>query len=146
MDLQHFDIESSVGFMLAKAHQRLFAHFREELAPFGITPPQFALLAFLWKNDSLPQVELSEKTQIDRTTTGGLIDRLQKAGLVERRPNPHDRRSFLVHLTTQGRALEKDLIAVALRARKRFTSRLSDEEYNQLNVLLEKLRDQGGMP
>ena len=146
MDLQTFDIETSVGFLLAKAHQRLFAHFREELTPYGLTPPQFALLAFLWENDALSQVELSEKTQIDRSTIGGLIDRLQKAGLVERHPNPNDRRSFLVQLTPRGRALEKDLTTLALRVRKRFTSRLSEREYDQLSELLEKLRDQGGTP
>lgn len=141
MDLHTFGIETSVGFLLAKAHQRLFAHFREALTPYGITPQQFALLAFLWKNDALTQVELSEKTQIDRSTTGGLIDRLQKAGLVERHPNPNDRRSFLVQLTPRGRALEKDLTSLALQVRKRFTSRLSDKEYDLLSELLEKLRD-----
>jgi MarR family transcriptional regulator, lower aerobic nicotinate degradation pathway regulator len=135
-----FDIEESAGFLIAKAHQRLFACFRDELAPFGITPPQFALLAFLWKQDGLSQVELSDKTAVDRTTISGLVDRLQKSGLVVRRPHPEDRRACLVHLTAPGKALEERLTPVALRVRGRIGADLGPGEYDQLCQLLNKLR------
>ncbi len=135
-----FDVEKSVGFLLAKAHQRLYAFFRQELAGYGITPPQFALLAFLWKQDGLSQVELSEKTEVDRTTIGGLVDRLEKAGLVERYPSPVDRRAHLVYLTAKGRSLEEELGRIALRVRCRYTAALAPAEYDNLCELLEKLR------
>lgn len=135
-----FDIEASVGFLLAKAHQKLFAFFRDELKDYGITPPQFALLAFLWKKDGLSQVELSEKTTIDRTTLGGLVDRLEKAALVERRPNPADRRAYLIHLTDEGKRLRPELEGIALRVRERTTAGFAPGEYETLCRLLEKLR------
>ncbi len=135
-----FDVAKSVGFLLAKAHQRLYACFRQELSPFGITPPQFALLAFLWKEDGLSQTELSERTETDRTTLGGLVDRLEKGGLIERRPHPSDRRSFLVYLTAAGRNLEEDLSRIALQVRQRATAGLAPGEYATLCELLEKLR------
>ncbi|BCR04305.1 MarR family transcriptional regulator [Desulfuromonas versatilis] len=135
-----FDIENSVGFLLAKAHQRLYAHFRKELEPFGITPPQFALLAFLWKRDRISQTELSARTEVDRTTLGGLVDRLAKMGLVRREANPEDRRSYLVCLTSAGKALEADLTGIALGVRKRIVANLGAGEYETLCTLLEKLR------
>ena len=135
-----FDIENSVGFLIAKAHQRLYAHFREELEPYAITPPQFALLAFLWKQDGLSQRELSEKSGIDRTTVGGLVDRLAKAGLVRRGVNPEDRRACLVQLSAAGRALREELTPVNLRVRQRFTADLDPGEYELLCALLKKLR------
>lgn len=138
--MEEFNIEKSVGFLLAKAHQRLYAHFRRELANYAITPPQFALLAFLWRKDGLSQTELSEMTEVDRTTIGGLIDRLEKAGLVQRRPNPADRRAYSVHLTEQGKALEKELTPIALRVRERTAAGLAPGEYAKLCELLEKLR------
>lgn len=138
--MNDFDIEKSVGFLLAKAHQRLFAAFRKELAPFGLTPPQFALLGFLWKKDGLSQVEISEKSEVDRTTIGGLVDRLEKCGLVERRRHPEDRRVYLVHLTEAGRALESELSPVALRAREKFTAGLEPGDYEKLCEMLKKLR------
>jgi len=135
-----FDVEKSAGFLLAKAHQRLYGVFRKELAPFGITPPQFALLAFLWKEDGLSQTQVSEMTEVDRTTIGGLIDRLEIAGLVKRRPHPADRRTHLIHLTDRGRDLEEELSRIALRVRGRFTANLAPGEYDKLCELLEKLR------
>jgi DNA-binding MarR family transcriptional regulator len=135
-----FDIEKSAGFLLAKAHQRLYAYFRRELSDYAITPPQFALLAFLWRRDGLSQTELSERTEVDRTTISGLVDRLEKTGLVERRPNPSDRRACLVNLTQAGKALEKELTPIAVHARERVTGGLAPGEYEKLCELLEKLR------
>src|SRR4051794_38323650 len=107
-----YDIEKSIGFLLAKAHQRGFALFKGHLDPYGLTPQQFGLLAFLWKKDGLSQAELSEKTMIDRTTIGGLIDRLEKDGWVERRPNPTDRRANLISLSAKGKGHEKELTGI----------------------------------
>lgn len=138
--MNSFDIEKSVGFLLAKAYQRLFAHFRTLLEPYGITPQQFALLAFLWKQDGLSQTELAERTEVDRTTLGGLVDRLEKLKLVRRERHPQDRRAFLIFLTAEGRQLETELPSLALEVRERFTAKLAPAEYDQLCKLLEKLR------
>jgi len=135
-----FDIETSVGFLLAKAYQRLYAQFRDLLAPHGVTPQQFALLAFLWKQDGLSQTELTEKTEVDRTTLSGLIDRLEKQGLVKRQPHPGDRRAYLVTLTADGRQLEADLPSLALNLRRKVSAGLAPGEYEQLCKLLNKLR------
>lgn len=135
-----FEIEKSVGFLMAKAYQRVFAHFRQLLAPFKITPPQFALLAFLWQEDGLSQTELAAKSEIDRTTIGGLIDRLEKLALVRRECHPKDRRAYQIFLTDYGRSLEVQLQSLALKVREHFTGHLSSGEYEQLCVLLQKLR------
>ncbi|AMV72950.1 MarR family transcriptional regulator [Desulfuromonas carbonis] len=134
------NIESSLGFLLAKAHQRIYAQFRDLLAPHGITPAQFALLAFLWQEDGRTQTALSEKTEIDRTTLSGLLDRLQKLGLVHRRPDPADRRAWRVCLTAKGRALEKVLTPVALGVRRQVVAALAPGEYEELCRLLAKIR------
>lgn len=139
--MSHFDIEESAGFLVAKAYQRLFSCFRTGLEPFGVTPQQFALMAFLWRQDGLSQAELSEQAEIDRTTLSGLVDRLQKLALVERCRHPADRRIWLVRLTPAGRALEAKLVPVALQVRERFTANLDDNEYRDLCDLLKKLRE-----
>ena len=139
--MSQFNIEESAGFLVAKAYQRLFSCFRTGLEPFGVTPQQFALLAFLWRQDGLSQAELSDKTEVDRTTLSGLIDRLQKLGMVERCRHPGDRRGWLVRLTPAGRALEAKLVPVALQVRERLTANLDDREYRTLCQLLNKLRE-----
>ncbi|HLO25708.1 MAG TPA: MarR family transcriptional regulator [Geobacteraceae bacterium] len=139
-----FDIEQSVGFALSKANQRVSAVFKEEFKDYCITPRQFILLAILWKTDGLSQIALSKKTDIDRTTIGGIIDRLEKAEFLERRPSPEDRRAHLVWLTDKGRCLEDDLCRAANRVRGRIAERILPGEYKQVKRLLDKLR-QGEM-
>lgn len=134
------NVEKSIGFLLAKAYQRAFAVFREELEEFDLTPPQYAILAFLWQQDGLTQVELSEKSQVDRTTLGGLIDRLEKSGLVERHTHPHDRRAYQIKLTPQGRSLEIQLKECSKKALAKLTSGLSNKDIAELGRILEILR------
>lgn len=135
-----YDIEKSIGFLLAKAYQRTFALFRAELEPYDLTPPQFGVLAFLWQQDGLTQVELSEKSQIDRTTMGGLIDRLEKCAMVERHPHPHDRRAHQIRLTPRGKRLEAPLIECSHKALARLTGGLKSGDVADLARILEILR------
>ncbi|HEY3307651.1 MAG TPA: MarR family transcriptional regulator [Desulfuromonadaceae bacterium] len=135
-----FNIEKSIGFLLAKAYQRGWALFKEELDNFDMTPPQFGLMAFLWQQDRLTQVELSEKSQVDRSTVGGLIDRLEKIGLVERHPHPNDRRAYQIRLTQKGKELEPVLTGLAQKTATNFTSGLSDKDLGELTRMLETLR------
>jgi DNA-binding MarR family transcriptional regulator len=135
-----YDIEKSIGFLLAKAHQRGWALFSEEINRYELTPPQFSVLAFLWQQDGLTQTELSEKTQIDRTTLGGLIDRLEKMEMVQRRAHPHDRRAHLVCLTEKGHKQSGELSALATRVLDRFVDGLSHQDQQELARMLEILR------
>ncbi len=138
-----YDIENSVGFLLAKAYQRAWALFKEELDPYDMTPPQFGLMGFLWRQDGMTQVELSEKSQVDRTTVGGLIDRLEKIGMVERQPHPQDRRAHMIRVTTKGKEMESLLTEVAQRSTARFTVGLDQKDVNELLRILEILRGEG---
>jgi DNA-binding MarR family transcriptional regulator len=135
-----FDIEDSLGFLLAKSYQRGFALFKQPLEKYNLTPKQFSLLAFLWKQDGLSQVELSEKCQIDRTTVGGLLDRLETQGYVKRLPHPEDRRAYLISLTDTGKALREELLAIAWTVSNAFTAKLSADEIETLKRILSKLR------
>ncbi len=137
-----FDIEQSVSFKLAKAHQRLFQQIDAELKPYGITAKQWALLAFLWKEDGLSQAELADRMESDRATIGGMVDRLEKAGMLGREPCPGDRRAHLLYLSPRGCELEGELSGVVIRVRERLFRGFSAEEYGELCRLLDKLRSE----
>jgi DNA-binding MarR family transcriptional regulator len=133
-------IEKSVGFLLAKAYQRACVIFKEEFEGYNLTPQQFGLLRFLWEEDGITQAELSSKSQIDRTTTGGLIDRLEKEGLLARCCHPEDRRAYRICLTEKGRALQLKLTPLATTVERKFTSNLDRQEVETLKSLLGKIR------
>jgi DNA-binding MarR family transcriptional regulator len=139
-DSAMIEIEKSVGFLLAKAYQRACALFKEEFDSHDLTPQQFGILAFLWIEDGLSQAELSSRSQIDRTTMGGIVDRLEKDGMVKRFGHPDDRRAYQVFLTPRGKSLEEELSIVANRVLNRVNSPLTTEEQVTLVRLLEKIR------
>ena len=135
-----YNIEDNVGFLLAKAYRKGYAIFRDRLQGYGITPPQFSLLAFLWKQDGLSQAEISEKSHIDRATMVGLIDRLEKEGLVRRLKDISDRRTWRIRLTEKGRSLEGELCSIADEVTGIFTINLSEREIRNLKNILLKIR------
>lgn len=104
-------IESCISFVIGKAAQEISRRAREKLAPHGVTPVQYAVLCVLWERDGQSGAELSTRLVIDSATITGLIDRLESAGLVERRPHAEDRRVKGAFLTSRGRALRAPLDA-----------------------------------
>ena len=133
-------IANSVGFLLAKAYQRACAIYKEQFDKYELTPQQFGLLRFLWEEDGITQVELSNRSQIDRTTIGGLIDRLEQSGLLQRLPHPDDRRAYRISLTARGKSLEAELTPLAEELHRKILAPLSPEEIETLTAILQKLR------
>src|SRR5258708_19057128 len=76
------------------------------LAPMGLTVRLCGILSLLG-NGPLSQQELGEQLGIDRTTVVELIDELERQGVVVRRRNAADRRSYALVLTPKGRAVQK---------------------------------------
>ncbi len=102
-------IEDCVSFLLGKALQHVMQDAKQRLAPFGVTPGQYAVLKVLWDQDGQSGAAIGERLQLDSATMTGLLDRLTAAGLIARWPHPADRRINLVMLTEQGRALNAPL-------------------------------------
>ena len=79
---------------------------RKTVNQVELTPPQYQTLRLLWDQDSQPFKDLAAGNGCTRPTMTGIVDTLEKNGLVTRQPNPDDRRSLLVTLSEKGAALE----------------------------------------
>lgn len=85
---------------------RLLRTFADQQArQFGMTRAQWAVLVRLEHNEGLKQSELAEMLDLQPITLTRLVDRLCASGLIERRPDPDDRRAKRLHLTAQARPL-----------------------------------------
>ena len=111
---------------------------RETVREANLTPPQYQTLRLLWVQDGRPFKELAASNGCTPPTMTGIVDTLEKKGLVTRQPNPADRRSLLVTLTEKGRALEGTTPNLE-RIYASCCVGLSAEEFRQLGSLLEKL-------
>ena len=125
--------------MVAKAHQVFSSHFKELLEDYNLTPSQFGTLAFLWHNDGASQVQLGNKMRKDRTTISGIIDRLEKEQLVQRKEDPTDRRAHLIYLTPKALTIRERLEDLATQANMDVTSMLSEKERTTLREILKKI-------
>ena len=100
-----------VWFRFMRLHQRMLTQMTGRIRTLGLSIPQFDLLSTLTEQEGISQSELAEKLYVTKGNVSGLVDRLVQAGLVERRAIAGDRRSYAMHLTSEGRRLAEAGIA-----------------------------------
>lgn len=112
----------------------------QELSYYGVTVPQFYALLSLEKHGrAYPMKELAQATEQALPTMTGIIDRLVRMGLVERRRKESDRRVVLVRLTRRGEQLLKEVKARRRQSFYKALAKFDDEKLDQLLSLLEAL-------
>lgn len=126
---------------LFKTNHSMVKGLEEQLRPFGLTLGRLCLLVILKRfgKPMLPS-ELSDDLAVTRANVSGLLNALEKAGLVKRSFHHENRRHILVQMTEAGDRLLQKVWPVYVRTISgRVRSRLNDEEQEQLNHLLRKL-------
>ncbi len=113
-------------------------HAEMEAAGYDLTPVQYAALATLELNPGIDQVTLAGLIAYDRTTIGGVVDRLEAKGLVARHTSAKDRRARVLALTAQGEATLKGIAPAVDAAQKLMVRGLSETEASELMRLLAK--------
>lgn len=91
------------GFLIAKAHQRLWVQFQHVFQQYGVEGPAVGILTLLLEMGSMTQQQLGRLLRIDRTTMVKLLDAMEKQGFAHRKVHPEDRRVYLVEITDKGR-------------------------------------------
>ncbi|MEV0900327.1 MarR family transcriptional regulator [Actinoplanes sp. NPDC049802] len=111
-------------------------------ARFGIGRPEFDVLATLRRSGEPYQLSPGALAASMMLSTGGTtarLDRLEKAGLVTRSPDPNDRRAVLVRLTGRGHALADEAVTAGLVEQQKLLAHLTPEQTAQLSALLREL-------
>lgn len=123
-----FEKSASAGY-LANLMARLFAHrLSEAIRPLGLAPAQFMTLLELWAEDGLTQADLVARLAVEQATMAGTIARMERDGLLLRRPHPSDRRAQTLHLTAHAQALRGPASAAAAGVNRRALAALSAAE------------------
>ncbi|MEU9300233.1 MarR family transcriptional regulator [Streptomyces sp. NPDC048269] len=111
-------------------------------ARFGISRGEFDVVATLRRSGAPYTLSPRQLSATLMLTTGGMtgrLDKLEKAGLICRKPDPHDRRGLQVTITDQGLALIDEAVTAGLEVQRAALTGLSDEEVKVLTGLLRKL-------
>ncbi len=111
------------------------------LAPYELTNAQFRILMLLYhkRDKNIRQIDIENVFAMTNPTVTGILNNLEKKGLVERLDNPEDKRSKLISLTKQAIAFIPVLHALGDTIEEQITSGLTDAEKETLSVLLQKI-------
>jgi DNA-binding MarR family transcriptional regulator len=113
----------------------------EALAPAGIDPREFLLMRFVATSEGQSQQALAERLAIPASRMVALVDHLEEAGFLERRPDPEDRRIRGLHLTRKGRGALERASKIAIDYETQLCAGINRKEREMLIDLLQKLQE-----
>ena len=131
--------DTSLPMILYRTLDAVMPVFRAIFARFGLTEQQWRVLRVLWERDGRPLLALAEATLIQAPSLVGVVDRLQRDGLVRRRRSRHDRRVVRICLTGRGRNLESQVIPLVDAAYSHLERAVTGGEWATLLATLEKI-------
>lgn len=136
-----FSLEEMPGFRIRRLQLIAVAIVLEETQEFGITPVQFSTLTAIQREPGLDQRNLARRVELDTSTLGCVIDRLEARGLVVRNNSPCDRRVRLLQITAAGAKLLREIDPHMHKAQLRMLAPLTAEQrrdfMNTLQILIE---------
>ena len=128
------------GFLLTDAAHLLRKLIDRRLQPLGLSRAQWSILAILSNHEGLSQSQISDELEIEKSTTGRLIDQVERSGWIERRPIPGDRRLWGIHVTDQARQLIAEVESIVLNTRAEMLRGLSAEQQQYLSEMLQTVK------
>lgn len=133
-------MSESIGFLLNDSARLFRRAFNARTRETGITALQWRLITYLKRHEGIRQGPLADLIEVEPITLSRMVDRLEEAGLIERRADPTDRRAWRLYLTTHAIQMLGEMRPIAERLVEEATEGLSAAEREQLIALVEKVR------
>ncbi len=131
-------------FWIGRIRKALRRKFGEHVSISGITSAQFHLLYCLWQSDGVLTSELIATAGLDGGTITGVLDRLEAKGLIRRERSIADRRAIRIHLTQEGRNLERPVMQAVRDVNRLALEGIAAGDRAQLIRALEQVGDNLG--
>jgi DNA-binding MarR family transcriptional regulator len=128
--------DGHVAFLLRQAHSALRAVIDRELAPIGLTGPQYSALNVIARFPGLSGTELARVSMLTQQTTNEILIVLERSGLVDRRRREGNRRVLEVHPTQRGREVIARARRVVYRIERRMVAELDERDQARLREWL----------
>ncbi|SRR5581483_6540064 len=133
---------SSLAFLLSQVGIHASRRFAERLAAIDLQPPLFRVLNVVDAAEGRSQHAIAEAIKAPPSRMVAIVDELEQRGLIERRPNPEDRRVHALHLTAKGRKLLERGREIAAAHEAELTSGMSKADRDRLVSLLQAIVEQ----
>ncbi len=128
--------DARLGFLMHDVSRLRRSVFDEFMKPLGVTRSQWWVLAYLSRHDGMIQSDLANVLELGKAALGGLIDRLEAGGFINRRADEFDRRVKRIFLSPSGAQLVKEMVKQSHDMSERILEGLSNEERYRLADML----------
>lgn len=135
MDNQH------IAFVIGDVSRLYRRRFDERTRSFGITGPQMRAVIAIMRFPGINQGALAERLDVEAITTCRMVDRLEQAGLVERRRDPQDRRAWQLFLTDSAEPIAEQLQAIGQTVLNESLDGLAAQDRDAIMTILGTIRD-----
>lgn len=135
------DLHKALAFRVQRASRVLRVHLSRFLADFGldVSQEQYFILFKVQAQPGCSQSDLADRLLGDYPNVTRLVDSLVERGLIERRPDPADRRRHAVYLTDQGHQIAERLIPAILEQRRKLYADLTADEIEVFRTIIDKI-------
>ena len=135
------DLPDQLGFQVRRLQLWVFREFTRKLARLDVTLAQYSVLTVVDANPGINQLAVASALAIERAGLGRLIERLEARSLLKRLPSIVDRRSYVLHLTSEGRKALARMRAIVYESEKRLAQKFSSGDAERLRQVLAAFRD-----
>lgn len=126
------NLDRSFGFLLHDVSRLLRIEYNRRVRHLGLTRSQWRVIAHLSRNEGSTQTFLADVLEIENATLARLLDRLEEAGWIERRPSPTDRRAKHLYLTEKPAAIIDAMFRISARLQQDALDGMAHAEREQL--------------
>jgi len=134
----------NLDFILANVCHLHHIRAHQMLESIGLYRGQPPVLKALWEKEGLTQTELAEHMKITPATMTKMLQRMEKTGFIQRKPDEEDHRISRVYLTGAGRAIQGELEAIWVRIEDETFANFTEEERKLLRKFLLQMRENLG--
>ena len=133
------NLDQCINFLLTGAQHKVFQELKKELEQYDLTPIQYGVLKCIWQLDLHTPKEIADYLSVENSTISGILDRMEKKDLIERKIDRDDRRYVYVDLTKTGKDLEAPVNKTIEDFNKAALSHFTEGEAETLRSLLKRL-------
>lgn len=132
--------DNTLGTLVHEVAHLLRTHIDRRVEPYNLTRAKWLALGVLDRRDGITQTELADYLELDKSTIGRLLDRLEERGFIRREKDPNDRRIFRIFIAKTAYPVLTELEQVADGVRAQALSGISEEDNEKLLALLGQVK------
>jgi DNA-binding MarR family transcriptional regulator len=133
------NIDRDTGYFVTRTARAFMRVAEAQLRPLGLGVAHIPVLVCLGEEGALTQAEIAQRTHVEQPTAAALLQRMDKAGLLERSPDPRDRRATRISLSARARKLLPEALDLLKLSNGEATAGLSRAEIETLHALLRRV-------